>query len=94
MRKKSDLTIVEQAIVIVPEFEIVVRKLEQQVILSGQSKSTQTNYTGRIALLVVHFGKLPELIDPGEINEYLVSLALDSLSPSRSSFKHTDVDFE
>jgi hypothetical protein len=45
MRKKSGLTIVEQAIVLVPEFEKVVRKLEQQVTLRGQSKSTLQNYT-------------------------------------------------
>ena len=45
MRKKSGLTIVEQAIVLVPEFENVVRKLEQQVTLRGQSKSTRiTSY--------------------------------------------------
>ena len=42
----------------------------------------------RIALFVVHFGKLPEQIDPEEINEYLVALARDPKSPSRSSFKH------
>jgi integrase/recombinase XerD len=88
MRKKSGLTIVEQAIVLVPEFEGVVRKLEQQVELRGQSKSTLNNYIRRIALFVIHFGKLPEQIDPEEINEYLVSLARDPRSPSRSSFKH------
>lgn len=64
MRKKSGFTIVEQAIVLVPEFEKVVRKLEQQVTLRGQSKSTLQNYIRRIALFVVHFGKLPEQIDP------------------------------
>jgi len=88
MRKKSGLTIVEQAIVLVPEFEKVVRKLEQQVTLRGQSKSTLQNYIRRIALFVLHFGKLPEQIDPEEINEYLVALARDPKSPSRSSFKH------
>ena len=45
MRKKSGFTIVEQAITLVPEFENVVRKLEQQVTLLGQSKSTLQNYT-------------------------------------------------
>ena len=40
MRKKSGFTIVEQAIVLVTDFEKVVRKLEQQVTLRGQSKST------------------------------------------------------
>jgi len=88
MRKKSGFTLVEQAIMLVPEFENVVRKLDQQVTLRGQSKSTLNNYIRRIALCVVNFGRLPEQIDPEEINEYLVSLALDPKSPSRSSFKH------
>lgn len=73
MRKKSGFTIVEQAVVLVPEFEKVVRKLEQQVTLRAQSKSTLQNYIRRIALFVVHFGKLPEQIGPEEINEYLAT---------------------
>ncbi|MEA1878515.1 MAG: phage integrase N-terminal SAM-like domain-containing protein [Bacteroidota bacterium] len=84
----NGFTIIEQATILVPEFEKVVRKLEQQVTLRGQSESTLQNYIRRIALFVVHFGKLPEQIDPDEINEYLVALARDSKSPSRSSFKH------
>jgi site-specific recombinase XerD len=88
MRKKSGFTIVEQAITLVPEFEKVVRKLEQQVTLRGQSKSTLSNYIRRIAFFVVHFQMLPEQVDPEEINEYLVALARDPESPSRSSFKH------
>jgi integrase/recombinase XerD len=51
MRKKSGFTIVEQAIVLVPAFENVVRKLEQQVVLRGQSKSTLHNYIRRILVL-------------------------------------------
>ncbi len=35
MRKKSELNIVEQAIALVPEFENVVRKPDQQVALRG-----------------------------------------------------------
>ena len=88
MRKKSGFTIVEQAVMLVPEFEKVVRKLEQQVTLRGQSKSTLNNYIRRIALFVVHFGKLPEQISEDEINEYLAAIARDPKSPSRSSFKH------
>ena len=79
---------IEQAILLVPEFKNVVRKLGQQVTLRGQSKSTLNNYMRRIALFVIHFKKLPEQIDPEEINEYLVALARDPKSPSRSSFKH------
>jgi len=88
MRKKTSFTIVEQAIEIVPGFEKVVKKLEQQVSLRGQSQSTLHNYMRRIALFSLHFGKLPENIEEDEINEYLASLARDPKSPSRSSFKH------
>lgn len=88
MRQKSGFTFVEQAIALVPEFEKVVRKLEQQVTLRGQSQSTLQNYIRRIALFVMRFEKLPEQIDPEEINEYLAALARDPKSPSRSSFKH------
>ena len=63
MRKKSGLTILEQAIVRVPEFENVVHKLDEQVELRGQSKSTLKNYSRRIALFVVYFGRLLEQID-------------------------------
>ncbi|MBK8808028.1 MAG: tyrosine-type recombinase/integrase [Bacteroidales bacterium] len=88
MRKKSELTIVERAILAVPGFEAVVKKLENQVVLRGQSMSTLQNYIRRIALFCLHFQKLPEEISEDEINEYLVALALDKNSPSRSSFKH------
>lgn len=88
MRKKSGFTIVEQAIIAVPGFENVVKKLEQQVILRGQSDSTLQNYIRRIALFVLHFEKLPEQLDEDQINEYLTALARDPKSPSRSSFKH------
>lgn len=88
MRKKAGLTIVEQAIVAVPGFDKVVKKLGQQVTLRGQSQSTLNNYIRRIALISLHFGQLPELVSEDEINEYLVALARDPRSPSRSSFKH------
>ena len=61
MRQKSGFTFVEQAVTLVPEFEKVVRKLEQQVTLRGQSRSTLQNYIRRIALFVMRFEKLPEL---------------------------------
>jgi site-specific recombinase XerD len=88
MRTKKGITIVEQAIIAVPEFATVVTKLETQVTLRGQSKSTLNNYIRRIALFVIHFNRLPEFIDQDEVNEYLVALARDPKSPSRSSFKH------
>ncbi len=88
MRKRICPTILERAIYHVPEFEDVIKKLSQQVTLRGQSKSTLSNYTRRIALFVIHFKQLPDHVSEDEINEYLVSLARDPKSPSRSSFKH------
>lgn len=88
MRKKSGFTIVERAIIAVPAFADVKKKLEHQVELRGQSASTLHNYIRRIALFVLHFKGLPDQISEDEINEYLVSLARDPKSPSRSSFKH------
>lgn len=88
MRKRTSPTILERATAVVPEFEKVMDKLSSQVTLRGQSKSTLDNYTRRIALIVLHFNQLPEQVSEDEINEYLVSLARDPKSPSRSSFKH------
>ena len=56
--------------------------------MQGQSESTFQNYLRRIALISLHFNRLPEDISDDELREYLTSLALDPQSPSRSSFKH------
>ena len=88
MRKRIEPTIVEQAIESVSGFDQVLKKLEQQVVLRGQSKSTLHNYIRRIASISLKFGKLPEQIDDDEINEYLTSLALHPKSQLRSNFKH------
>jgi len=88
MRKKTSPTIVEQAKQQVFGFAAVAKKLEQQVVLRGQSKSTLDNYIRRVAIICLHFNALPEQISEDEINEYLVGLARDPKSPSRSSFKH------
>src|SRR5690554_1898230 len=58
MRKKTSLTIVERAMVLVPEFKSRAVKLEHQVVLRGQSASTLNNYIRRIALFVIHFEKM------------------------------------
>jgi len=71
----------------VPGFDRVFQKLQQQVVLRGQSKSTLHNYNRRAAAISLHLGRLPERIANDEINEYLTALALSAKSPSRSNFK-------
>jgi site-specific recombinase XerD len=88
MKKRIEPTLVEKAIEMVPGFHLVFKKLDQQVTLRGQSKSTLNNYIRCIANISLHFGQLPELITDDEINEYLTTMALNPKSPSRSNFKH------
>jgi integrase/recombinase XerD len=85
---RTEPTLLEKAISVVPGFDVVFKKLNQQVTLRGQSQSTLNNYIRCIANITLHFGKLPELILDDEINEYLCALALNPNSPSRSNFKH------
>lgn len=86
--RKERATIVDNAIQTVEGFEKVFKVIHQNTVLKGQSKSTFHNYLRRIALISLHFERLPENISDDEINEYLTALALDPRSPSRSSFKH------
>ena len=86
--KKNEPTIVQKAIQTIEGFDRVYKTLFQQTVLRGQSNSTLQNYIRRIAIISLHFNRLPEDISDDEINEYLTSLALASNSPSRSSFKH------
>jgi integrase/recombinase XerD len=51
MRTRKGETIVERAIEAVPGFSGVMKKMETQVELRGQSPSTLNNYIRRIALL-------------------------------------------
>jgi len=63
--------------------------IHQQIAISGKSESTFYNYIHRIALVCLHFRRLPQDITNAELTEYLTTLALDASSPSRSGFKHT-----
>ena len=80
--------IVDQAIFRVDGFEKVFKVIHQNTVVQGKSSSTFHNYLRRIAIISLHFKRLPEHISDDEIKEYLTSLSLSSNSPSRSSFKH------
>ena len=84
----TEPTLVQKAITAIDGFDVVFKKLNQQVTLRGQSKSTLNNYIRCIAKVSLHFDRMPELISDDEINEYLCALALNPKSPSRSNFKH------
>ena len=89
MKQKSNSSIIGRALATVAGFDRVYRTLVQQVVLRGQAKSTFENYIQRIAQVSLHFNRLPEDVSSEELNEYLVSLAVSAVSPSRSAFKHS-----
>lgn len=86
--KNKRSTIVATAIQTISGFEQVFKVIKQNTVLQGKSQSTFTNYLRRIAIISLHFDKLPEDISDDELKDYLTGLALGSKSPSRSSFKH------
>ena len=89
MKQKSEFSVIGRAMATVAGFDRVYRTLEQQVILRGQAKSTFENYIHRIAQVSLHFNRLPEEISADDLNEFLASLAVSAVSPSRSAFKHS-----
>lgn len=82
-------TIVEKACTQVEGFAAAYQKLNEKVLLAGQSKSTLSNYGRQLAHLCLRFNCLPEQLDDEQINGYLAALASGTNSPSRSSFKHS-----
>ena len=88
MKQKSGFSTLELAIQTVDGFSHVFDTLRQQTALRGQSQSTLNNYIHHVALVCLHFKRLPEDISDEEINEYLTALAIDPKSPSRSAFLH------
>jgi hypothetical protein len=76
-KQRLEPTVLDNAIATVEGFNSIYKKLQQQVILKGQSKSTLENYIRRIAVFSLHFGRLPETISDDEIREYLTTLVLN-----------------
>lgn len=89
MKQKSEFSVIGRAMATVAGFDRVYHKLEQQVLLRGQAKSTFENYIHRIAQVSLHFNSLPEDVIEEELNDFLAGLALSAKSPSRSAFKHS-----
>lgn len=89
MKQEKEFTVIGRAMATVAGFDRVYRTLEQQVVLRGQAKSTFQNYIHRIAQVSLHFNRLPEEVSAEELNDFLASLAVSAISPSRSAFKHS-----
>ena len=86
LQKKND-GIVQRACNEINGFRELFEELDDRVRLSGQSSCTLVNYSRKLALLSLHFGKLPQDITDKEINKFLADLARQSKTPSLSEFK-------
>ena len=85
--QKRTFTTVEQACHEIQGFKKLYGELQDKIVLSGQSKSTLTNYGRKLAQISLHFKKLPQHISEKEMNKYLASVARQSKTPSLSDFK-------
>jgi site-specific recombinase XerD len=85
--RKKVFTIVEQACHEIHGFKKLYEELQDKILLSGQSRSTLTNYGRKVAQISLHYGKLPQNITEKEVNRYLATIARNSKTPSLSDFK-------
>ena len=88
---KSDqkyITLIERACLEVRGFRKLYQKLDDGIRISGLSTSTLDNYARKLAIISLHFGKLPLHISDKKMKKYLASLARKSKTTSLSDFKH------
>jgi len=86
LQKKND-GIVQRACNEINGFRELFEELDDRVRLSDQSSGTLVSYSRKLALLSLHFGKLPQDITDKEVNKYLADLTRQSKTPSLSEFK-------
>lgn len=72
-----------------PDFEPLLYRFERSISLLGRAKTTFENYARHIAAISLHYGKIPTLLDPEQVQEYLFMLQKRSKTPSQTYFKHT-----
>jgi site-specific recombinase XerC len=73
----------------VPDFEALLYRFERTISVLGRSAKTYESYARHIAGIALHYGKIPTLLDPEQVHEYLFMLQKRSKTPSQTYFKHT-----
>lgn len=72
-----------------PDFEVLLHRFERSISVLGRAQTTFENYARHVAAISIHYGKIPTLLDPEQIQEYLFMLQKRSKTPSQTYFKHT-----
>jgi integrase/recombinase XerD len=77
MARKKGSTLVDQASRQVAGFADLWSRVERQIVLSGQSRSTLTCYGRSLAQMALHFKRSPVEVDSEELQQYLYELVRD-----------------
>ena len=72
-----------------PDFDTLIHRFERSLSVLGRSQSTFYNYAHHLSVISLHFGKIPTLLDPEQVHEYLFMLQKRAHTPSQAYFKHT-----
>lgn len=84
----SAKTVITQAKLLVPDFEVHFSKFEEQVIIGGYSSSTLFCYGRAIAKISLYFKKSLLDLQADQVNAFLFALAKEKQASS-TYFKHT-----
>ncbi len=84
----NEISLVGKACRELQGFEEMYRRLERRMHVQKRSDATKKNYALHLAQIALHFGCLPTLLEPDQIEDYLQGLILKG-APSDSYFKHT-----
>jgi site-specific recombinase XerD len=85
------MSYVQQAIDSITGFAQRYKKFLRELTLSQYSRATIQGYTSKVALISLHYKRLPELLSEDEIRDYLAALLSRTPIPGRSIFVHTIV---
>lgn len=83
------ITFHEQACKSVPGFEELSYKFKKRISITGRAKSTAVNYIRHLAIISLHYKRLPTSLSSDDIHDYLYYAQQKTASCSESFFKFT-----
>jgi site-specific recombinase XerD len=88
-KTQKDSSLIRQACEKIEGFPAFINRFKQKVFLKGNSNSTYQNYSRYLALISLHFNRLPTTLTQVEIDDYLYMTLQQFHTPSETYFKHT-----
>jgi site-specific recombinase XerD len=88
-KTQKDSTLVRKACDQVDGFTSFMNRFRLKMVLKGNAFSTFRNYSQYLALISLHFNRLPTTLTQEEIEDYLYLALQQFYTPSETYFKHT-----